>query len=207
MSYARVSSLTSLPLSAAITFGLFLIMTLLVAGDGTVNLDNDQPARFIDIIQDIDDQPPQRMEREIEKPPVVEEPPQIDPPEVTIAAPDKLNLSIGRANTGDNLDLGSIDLGPSSDGEYMPLVRVQPVFPRRALERGIEGYAIVELTVGADGSVPPDTIRVLEAEPKGYFERAAINAAQKFKYKPKVVNGKGQQVTGVTYRFSFTLKD
>lgn len=199
---------TALAASSGVTFGLFLVMNFLVAGDGEVNLDDEQRARFVDVVQDIDEQPPQRMEREVEKPPEVEAPPpEIDTPQLDIKGPDKLNLSIGRANTGAGVDLGSIDLGPSSDGDYLPLVRVQPQYPRRAQERGIEGYAIVELTVAEDGTVPPDSILVIEAEPKGYFERAAIKAAQKFKYKPKVVNGKGQKVTGVRYRFSFNLAE
>jgi len=203
---ARVA--TSLAAAAAVTFGLFLVMNFLVAGDGEVNIDDDKQIRFIDVVQDIDEQPPQRKERQVEKPPEVEAPPpEIDTPQVDLGGPDKLNLSIGRTNAGAGVDLGSIDLGPSSDGDYLPLVRVQPQYPRRANERGIEGYVIVELTVAADGTVPPESIIVIEADPKGYFERAATKAAQKFKYKPKVVNGKGQQVTGVRYKFTFDLAD
>ncbi|WP_262694235.1 energy transducer TonB [Kordiimonas aquimaris] len=199
---------TSMAAAGGVTFGLFLVMNFLVAGDGEVNLDENARARFVDIIQDIDEQPPQRLEREVEKPPEVEAPPpEIETPQLDVQGPDKLNLSIGRANAGAGVDLGSIDLGPSSDGDYLPLVRVQPQYPRRAAERGIEGYAIVELTVAEDGTVPRDSIVVIEAEPKGYFEREAIKAAAKFKYKPKVVNGKGQEVTGVRYRFSFNLQD
>lgn len=203
---ARVA--TSMAAASGVTFGLFLVMNFLVAGDGEVILDENQRARFVDVVQDIEEQPPQRLEREVEKPPEVEAPPpEIDTPQLDVQGPDKLNLSIGRANAGAGVDLGSIDLGPSSDGDYLPLVRVQPQYPRRAAERGIEGYAIVELTVAEDGSVPQDSIIVIEAEPKGYFEREAIKAAAKFKYKPKVVNGKGQEVTGVRYRFSFNLQD
>lgn len=203
---ARVA--TSMAAASGVTFGLFLVMNFLVAGDGEVILDENQRARFVDVVQDIEEQPPQRLEREVEKPPEVEAPPpEIDTPQLDVQGPDKLNLSIGRANAGAGVDLGSIDLGPSSDGDYLPLVRVQPQYPRRAAERGIEGYAIVELTVAEDGSVPKDSIIVIEAEPKGYFEREAIKAAAKFKYKPKVVNGKGQEVTGVRYRFSFNLQD
>lgn len=201
---ARVG--TSTLVAGGVTFGLFLTMNFLVAGDGEVKIDENERARFIDVLQDIEDQPPQRLERKVEKPPEVETPPpEIDTPQLDVQGPDKLNLSIGRANAGAGVDLGGIDLGPSADGDYLPLVRVQPQYPRRAQERGIEGYAIVELTVAADGSVPPESILVIEAEPKGYFERAAVKAAQKFKYKPKVVNGKGQEVTGVRYRFSFNL--
>ncbi len=203
---ARV--VTSMAAASGVTFGLFLVMNFLVAGDGEVNLDEKDRPRFIDVVQDIDDLPPQRLERVVEKPPEVEAPPpEVDTPQLDIQGPDKLNLSISRASSGTGIDLGGIDLGPSSDGDYLPLVRVQPQYPRRAQERGIEGYAIVELTVAEDGSVPPESVIVIEAEPKGYFERNSIKAAQKFKYKPKVVNGKGQSVTGVRYRFSFNLAE
>lgn len=199
---------TALAAASGVTFGLFLVMNFLVAGDGEVNLDETQRARFVDVVQDIDEQPPQRMEREVEKPPEVEAPPpEIDTPQLDVKGPDKLNLSIGRANAGAGVDLGQISLGAATDGDYLPLVRVQPQYPRRAQERGIEGYAIVELTVAEDGTVPPDSIIVIEADPKGYFERAAIKAASKFKYKPKIINGKGQKVTGVRYRFTFGLAD
>lgn len=197
---------SSLVFASSVTFGLFFLMQALVAGDGEVVVNEDKRVRFIDVVQDIEEQPPQRLERKVEKPPEVETPPpEIDTPVVDTAGPDKLNLSVGRANTAAAVDLGGIDLGPSSDGDYLPLVRVQPQYPRRAQERGIEGFVIVELTVAADGTVPPESIVVLQAEPKGYFERAAIKAAQKFKYKPKVINGKGQEVTGVTYKFSFNM--
>lgn len=200
--------ISSVLAASAVTFGLFFLMNKLVAFNDDVNLNEDKQLRFIDVVEDIDEQPPQRMERKVEKPPEVEAPPpEMETPQVEIDGPNKMNLSIGRANSGAGVDLGSIDLGPSQDGDYLPLVRVQPQYPRRAQERGIEGYVIVELTVAEDGTVPPDSIIIIEAEPQGYFERAASKAAEKFKYKPKVVNGKPQKVTGVKYRFSFDLAD
>jgi protein TonB len=200
--------ISSVLAASAVTFGLFFLMNSLVAFNEDVNLNEDKQLRFIDVVEDIDEQPPQRMERKVEKPPEVEAPPpEMETPQVEIDGPNKMNLSIGRANSGAGVDLGSIDLGPSQDGDYLPLVRVQPQYPRRAQERGIEGYVIVELTVAEDGTVPPDSIVIIEAEPQGYFERAASKAAEKFKYKPKVVNGKPQKVTGVKYRFSFDLAD
>lgn len=199
---------TALFAASGVTFGLFFIMQSLVDFGQEVKLEEAKRLRFVDVVEDIEEQPPQRMERKVEKPPEVETPPpEIDTPQVDIQGPDKMNLSIGRAGTGSGVDLGSIDLGPSQDGDYLPLVRVQPQYPRRAQERGIEGYVIVELTVNEDGTVPADSVIILEAEPKGYFERAATKAAVKFKYKPKVVNGKPQKVTGVKYRFSFDLAD
>ncbi|WP_417459837.1 energy transducer TonB [Kordiimonas sp.] len=200
--------ISSLIAASGVTFGLFFLMQSLVSFNDEVDLNEDKQLRFIDVVEDIDDQPPQRMERKVEKPPEVEAPPpEMETPQVEVDGPNKMNLSISRANSGSGVDLGSIDLGPSQDGDYLPLVRVQPQYPRRAQERGIEGYVIVELTVNEDGTVPPESILILEADPKGYFERAATKAAEKFKYKPKVVNGQPQKVTGVKYRFSFDLAD
>jgi len=195
------------PLAAVCTSGLFLVMQGLVGGDGEVIIDEAERPRFIDIVQDIDENPPVRLVREVEKPPEVEYPPEIDTPQLETGDPDKINVSIARASPGDGVDIGDIDLGPSSDGEYMPLVLVTAAYPPRAQKRGIEGYAVVELTVAEDGSVPLESVVIIEAEPKGYFERNSIKAAQKFKYKPKVVNGKGQAVTGVRYRFTFNLAE
>ncbi|WCL54982.1 TonB family protein [Gimibacter soli] len=205
MMITRVAS--SLVIATGVTFALFFLMQGLVSFRDDVNLGEEKQLRFIDVVEDIPDQPPQRMERKVEKPPEVEKAPEQMTTEVQTSGPNTLNVGIGKSSLGAGVDLGSIDLGPSSDGDYLPLVRVQPQYPRRAQERGVEGYVIVELTVNEDGTVPEESIVIIEAEPKGYFETAAKKAAVKFKYKPKVVNGKAQQVTGVKYRFTFDLAD
>ena len=102
-----------------------------------------------------------------------------------------------------NLNIGGG--GFSSDGEYLPIVKVAPVYPRRAQTRGIEGYVILEFIVTRTGSVINPVI--VEAKPPGIFDRAAINAALKFKYKPKVVNGEAIDVAGVRNRITFELED
>ncbi|AWB67909.1 protein TonB [Saccharobesus litoralis] len=91
----------------------------------------------------------------------------------------------------------------SGDGEYLPIVKVAPVYPRRAQQRGIEGYVIVEFTVSKLGTVSDPF--VVEAEPQNIFNQAAINAALKFKYKPRVVNGEPVEVAGVQNRITFEM--
>ena len=39
------------------------------------------------------------------------------------------------------------------DGEYIPLFKVTPIYPRRAQERGIMGYAVVAFTITETGTV------------------------------------------------------
>jgi len=205
MTNNRFYFIASIPLSMAITFGIFLVMTLLVAGDGALKLDEEYRRPLV-IFSELSPAPPERTKREIVKPPEVEPIPPVPIPIQTNKGPDLHAIPIPRANPA-GYKPETLGLGALSEGEYMPLVRVTPIYPRRANERGIEGYVTVALTVAADGTVPPESITIIEADPKGYFERAAIAAAQKFKYKPKVVNGKAISVSGVTYRFSFTLEE
>lgn len=91
----------------------------------------------------------------------------------------------------------------TSDGEYLPIVKVQAAYPRRALQRGIEGYVVVEFTVTRQGTVRDP--RVVEAEPESIFDQAAMDAVLKFKYKPRVVNGDAVEVEGVQNRITFEI--
>ncbi len=92
----------------------------------------------------------------------------------------------------------------SGDGEYLPIVKVAPIYPRRAQTRGITGYCIVEYVVTKTGSIR-DPIPV-DCQPEGVFERASLKAAEKFKYKPRVVDGEPIEVAGVQNKFTYELE-
>ena len=115
-----------------------------------------------------------------------------------------MQVSAAPVNTNINLDASGFGLAPS-DGEYLPIVKVQPVYPRRALSRGIEGYVIVEFTVTKQGTTRD--IRVVESKPSGIFDKAAIQAAGKFKYKPRVVDGQPIEVPGVQNKITFEIEE
>ena len=193
------------------TLSLFFLMDGLVAQNDEVILEEDRQLRFIDVVEDIEIQEARSIDRDIKPPPeVVEAPPQDMPedlPQQQFTGPNTLNIGIGRAKVDNGIELGGLDLGQSQDGDYLPLVRVQPQYPMRAMQRRVEGSVLISLTVSADGTVDKDSIIILEAVPEGFFERAAIGAASKFKYKPKIVNGKAQAVSGVKYRFTFDLSN
>ena len=69
----------------------------------------------------------------------------------------------------------------------MPIVRIDPQWPREALVEGIEGYVIVEVLIASDGSVRSAV--VVESEPRRMFDRNVIRAVLKWKFKPRIVNG------------------
>jgi hypothetical protein len=106
----------------------------------------------------------------------------------------------------------------TSDGEYIPISKVPPQYPRRALSRGIAGWVIVEFTVTEQGTIRDPLVVSncgyipnirLPSEcvdsPNEVFDNAALKAAMKFKYKPKVVDGQPVETTGVQNRVIFEL--
>ena len=78
-----------------------------------------------------------------------------------------------------------------------------PAYPNTALNRGIEGYAVVEFSVNEHGAVFDAFI--IESEPNNIFDRASLKAINKFKYKPKQVNGKAVSSTGQRYMFTYKI--
>jgi protein TonB len=46
-----------------------------------------------------------------------------------------------------------------------------------------------------------------EDNPNGVFDRAAVKAAAKFKYKPKVIDGEPVETAGVQNKIIFELAD
>lgn len=95
------------------------------------------------------------------------------------------------------------DAAPADANEYLPIVKVAPVYPPRAAARGLEGYVIVEYTINAEGS----TENIIVAESSStLFEDAAIQSAQKYKYRPRMVNGSPVAVDGVQTRIIFELE-
>lgn len=193
------------PLAMIATGGLFLFMQGLVASEGDVKIDP-VPPKYIPVIQEIDNKPAKRKVRDVPKPPKVNpQPPRVIDPVFTQPDPTRIGPDIPHVQPAPNPDL--IGLGQQADGDYLPLVRVSAQYPDRALRQGIEGYAVVELTVGVDGAVVPGSIMVVDAEPAGLFNKTAIKAAARFKYKPRVVGGTAQSVAGVRYRFSFNMSE
>ena len=92
----------------------------------------------------------------------------------------------------------------TGDGEYLPIVKVAPIYPRRAQTRGITGYCIVEYTVTTSGAIRDP--QPVDCQPSGVFERASVKAAEKFKYKPRVVDGEAIEVAGVQNKFTYELE-
>ena len=189
-------------LGAIVTFALFMIMQAVIAND-EANIEEGVQGKLLDMVRLTEDEEIQTKQRKPKPPPPPDEPPP-DMPKPEFESSDvSTGVDVGAVDV--NVDLNVGGGGFSSDGEYLPIVKVAPVYPRRAQTRGIEGYVILEFIVTKTGAVTNPV--VVEAKPPGIFNRAAINAALKFKYKPKVVNGEAIDVAGVRNKITFELQD
>jgi protein TonB len=186
-----------------VTAGLFLLMPLLIqTADHSFD---DQPyIRLADITMPKRDIDTRIKELKPEKPDTPDEPPpNLEPlqQEDFDVSPDVLNMA---PQTRMDLSLAMGGGLGSSDGEFLPIVKVAPMYPRRANSRGVEGYCTVEYTVTKSGAVRD--VRAIDCQPVGFFERVSVRAATKFKYKPRVIDGEAVDVVGVRNRFTFELE-
>jgi bla regulator protein blaR1 len=98
---------------------------------------------------------------------------------------------------------GWLTAANAQDEVQLPIVRVAPVYPQAAADARLEGFVLLEYTVTETGAVV-DPI-VIESS-STVFERSAIEAALKFKYQPKTINGQPVAVPYVRNRFSYVLE-
>ena len=95
---------------------------------------------------------------------------------------------------------------PSFDQDYLPIKKVGPVYPRRAQNRGTEGFCVLTFTVTAEGAVKDPYVAAAEDCPNSIFLSASIRALSQFKYRPRIVNGKPVPVSGVQNKFTYELE-
>lgn len=197
-------------LASIVGLVLFFIMVLLISlGDSGIK--EDKSVKLVDIVmpeRDID-----TLLQEVDKPDEPEEQPDdIAQPEVDLQPLAGVDVTVAKPKA--NIKAGGSFF---KDGEYMPLFAVQPQYPRRAQERGTEGFAIVSFTITDSGTV--EDAKATEGycgDPQGpeeemrpctLFNSASARAALKLKYKPKIVDGKATSVEGVLHRFTFIMAD
>jgi len=129
----------------------------------------------------------------------------------------KLQIASGVSNSGAPVKIEGIGVGdgiklaPVSmsgfggvDREVIPLVRIQPQYPPRAASRGIEGWVRVQFNITPSGSVIDATVS--DSEPRGMFDRAALEAVSRWKYNPKVEGGVAVERRGVQVLLTFQLE-
>jgi protein TonB len=100
--------------------------------------------------------------------------------------------------------MSRMSMTAGSDRDVIPLVRINPDYPPRALSRGLEGWVQVQFTITPTGTVT-DAI-VVNAEPKNIFDDAALKAIARWRYNPKVESGVAVERVGVQTIIRFQLE-
>lgn len=192
----------SLVTGVVVTFALLWLMQFLIATGRSAITDKGE-FRFQDFIRVRQEETIEQRDRKPDKPPEVKDkPPDVPPPQLDSLDPTAPTVSLGRVSVEIEVGIEGGDF--AVDGEYLPIVRVEPIYPRRAQTRGIEGYCDMEFTVLRTGEV---TDAVAVECSSSVFESASVKAVQKWKYKPRVVNGEPIDSPGVQTRLTYKFED
>ena len=199
--YSRMMSVVML--AAGVTIGLFLVMKVLVTGQ-EYEIEEELAAIGIDFVRVERDEESQTKDRALKRPSKVE--PEEPPPPPKLAQPNRPNID--KASMSADLgafDLAGLNLNAPVDGDTLAIVRVLPRYPSRALSRGIEGWVLMEFAIDELGlAVNP---AVIESEPPGIFDRAALSAVKRWKYRPMIEDGRPRMRPGVRQLISFEIAE
>lgn len=198
--------IVSILLGATVTFALFVLMAKLIENSQRP-ADEVPLTPVIDIVMDEpEDSTEVRQRVPPPPPPPPQQPPKIEPQEPESSEPDAGAVSFNMPG----VDLGgnSIDIGSPGalqrDGEATPIVRIEPRYPIQAARDGKEGWVRLSFTINEVGGV--EDVQVIEAQPKRVFDREARRALRKWKYKPKIVEGKPVKQFNMKVQLDFKLE-
>ena len=175
----------------AAALGLLWLMQWMVMPDtGEQQARQDRPViEFVRLQRDSELRVTERR-RPDEPPPQESPPPQVPQLQVESAAPAPPAPDIALNIPHTPLAFAGPYLGPVQEGasrDFIPLSRTAPQYPMRAQRRGLEGWVRVSFLITEEGDVRD--VVLIEAEPQGVFDQAAMRAVQQWKFKPQLVNG------------------
>jgi protein TonB len=191
----------------AVTAALFWVMPYMIETTDR-QLDKAGSTNLVDFVRLRRDETIHRRELKPRKPlPPQSPPPLPSPPQFESLNPNVETIAISAtpAETDIELSGAGFSLGVG-DGDYLPIVKVAPIYPQRALLRGIEGYCVVQYMVTRQGSIR-DPFVIEDQCTNSMFHRPSLQAALKFKYKPRVIDGQAVEVPGVQNKFTYVIEE
>ena len=186
---------------------VFALMSWMIKAPTTQGAREDSVA-MVDFIRSLRDSETQNKERNLKEPPKPKTPPTPSAPKVQSPTLSAINVDMPQLDidlsSAKGAGIGAMLSGYGvGDNDVIPLVDVPPRYPAQAQSRGIEGWVTVQIKITKEGTV--DDVQVVDANPKGVFEREAIRAAWRMKFKAKLVNGKPVEQSA-TKTYEFTLE-
>jgi protein TonB len=193
-------------LGLVVTAALFWFMQYLIE-TADRGLNEDKAGHLIDFVRLKRDESIERRQLKPKKPPPPEAPPPQPPtPQLDSLNPNAEKIAISAAPVETDIEMsGGFSLGVG-EGDYLPIVKVAPIYPQRALSRSVEGYCVVQYTVTKNGTIREPFV-VEDQCTSSLFHRASVQAAMKFKYKPRVLDGQAVEVPGVQNKFTYEITE
>ncbi|WP_392343277.1 energy transducer TonB [Pseudoalteromonas prydzensis] len=186
---------------AAMTFAAFAFMQYLISGEQrapSFNGDN----IVVEIFQAPEDSKVQQKQT-LPPPPKMQTPPKVPP-----RTPPSTDTNIVTTAITPDISIDKIGSDIQTNlqrptGDATPIVRINPKYPPIAARDGIEGWVQLSFNVSQTGEVID--AQVTDAEPKRIFDREALRAIKRWKYRPKVIDGVAQIQTGQSVQLDFKL--
>lgn len=193
-------------LALSVTLSLFWVMQYLIA-TADRSLNEDTAGHLLDFVRIKRDEAIERRQLKPKKPPQPEAPPPQPPtPQMDDLNPNAETIAISPVPVETDIRMtGGFSLGVG-EGDYLPIVKVAPIYPNRALSRGIEGFCVVQYTVTSMGTTK-DAVVIQSQCTSSLFHRASLNASLKFKYKPRIIDGQAVEVPGVQNKFTYEITE
>lgn len=190
--------------------GLFYLMSALIQSDGKFKRSSNEMASIEFLRQIKDSQADVRQRHKPKPPPEIEPQPEMPKMEITdnnnVSKPD-LQMEMPQMSSalskGNGPYLGGAG-GSGGNSQALPVVRIEPQYPRRAAMKGQEGWVLLEFDITAVGTV--DNVKVIESKPRRVFDSSARRALLKWKYKPKLIEGKAKKQVRQTVKLEFKLE-
>ena len=193
-------------LGLVVTLFLFWFMHYMILTADRV-LDESGRGSMVDFVRVQRDETVQRRQLKPKKPPPPEAPPPQPPtPKLDNLDPTAEKIAIAAVPVTTDIEMtGGFSLGVG-EGDYLPIVKVAPIYPQRALTRGVQGFCVVEYAVTRQGTTK-DPFVVEDQCTSSLFHRASLQAALKFKYKPRIIDGEAVEVRGVQNKFTYEITE
>lgn len=175
-----------------------LNQTIIVSNTKKINQKNFGDINFIRMVNETKIEKKQRVKKELPKQKILKTPPpmisKMSQPKLNINN-QKLVLNIPNINLPVNIQNTNLLNGASfnisqiaQNSSAIAILKIPPIYPRRAKMLKKEGYVKLELLISKDGSVK--TAKIIESKPKKIFDKAALQSVYGWKFKAKIIDGK-----------------
>jgi len=197
-------SIFSMSIGGAITFVLFVLFVLMafLVRNNNLGIIEVKPPIVVTVYQTPEDQNIEVIDRHLVVPPVT---PKMPPPQTveTEQNENETQFHYQPSTLMMKTPIRGLGINAVSDKDARPIVRINPKYPIDASRNGIEGWVKLGFDISTLGEVI--NVRVLDAKPKRIFDKSAKQAVKKWKYRPKMIEGKPAKQHNFSVQLEFKM--